>query len=80
MNLYVHITNVQILNRSITQGLETNFYMHKYTELLTFLTKIRFSEYKHIQGIELHGIVEENYKLSDQTDFYGMVSPFVAFC
>ena len=24
-------------------------------------------------------IVKENYKLSDQTDFYGMVSPFVAF-
>ena len=27
----------------------------------------------------LVGIVNENYKLSDQTDFYGMVSPFVAF-
>ena len=37
------------------QGLETYFNMHKYTELLTFLTKIRISEYKHIQGIELHG-------------------------
>ena len=31
------------------QGLETYFNMHKYTELLTFLTKIRISEYKHIQ-------------------------------
>ena len=38
-----------------TQGLETYFNMHKYTKLLTFLTKIRISEYKHIQGIELHG-------------------------
>ena len=37
------------------QGLETYFNMHEYTELLTFLTKIRISEYKHIQGIELHG-------------------------
>ena len=37
------------------QGLETCFNMHKYTKLLTFLTKIRISEYKHIQGIELHG-------------------------
>ena len=27
----------------------------------------------------LVGIVKENYKLSDQIDFYGMVSPFVAF-
>ena len=27
----------------------------------------------------LGGIVKENDKLSDQTDFYGMVSPFVAF-
>ena len=35
-----------------TQGLETYFNMHKYTKLLTFLTKIRISEYKHIQGIE----------------------------
>ena len=41
--------------RCIAQGLETYFNMHKYTELLTFLTKIRISEYKHIQGIELHG-------------------------
>ena len=31
------------------QGLETYFNMHKYTELLTFLTKIRISEYKHIR-------------------------------
>ena len=37
------------------QGLETYFNMHKYTELLTYLTKIRISEYKYIQGIELHG-------------------------
>ena len=37
-----------------TQGLETYFNMHKYTKLLTFLTKIRVSEYKHIQGIELY--------------------------
>ena len=37
------------------QGLETYFNMHEYTELLTFLTKIRISENKHIQGIELHG-------------------------
>ena len=27
----------------------------------------------------LVGIAIENYKLSDQTDFYRMVSPFVAF-
>ena len=40
---------------SKAQGLETYFNMHKYTELLTYLTKIRISEYKHIQGIELHG-------------------------
>ena len=39
---------------SMSQGLETYFNMHKYTKLLTFLTKIRISEYKHIQGIELH--------------------------
>ena len=38
-----------------SQGLETYFNMHKYTKLLTFLTKIRISEYKYIQGIELHG-------------------------
>ena len=37
------------------QGLETYFNMHKYTKLLTFLTKIRTSEYKHIHGIVLHG-------------------------
>ena len=29
-------------------GLETYFNMHKYTELLTYLTKIRISEYKHM--------------------------------
>ena len=40
---------------NIPQGLETYFNMHKYTELLTYLTTIRISEYKHIQGIELHG-------------------------
>ena len=38
------------------QGLETYFNMHKYTKLLTFLTKIRISEYKYIQGIELHEV------------------------
>ena len=38
-----------------SQGLETYFNMHKYTELLIYLTKIRISEYKDIQGIELHG-------------------------
>ena len=31
-----------------SQGLETYFNMHKYTELLTYLTKIRISDYKHI--------------------------------
>ena len=41
------LRNMQkVLNRP--QGLETYFNMHKYTELLTFLTKIRISEYKHI--------------------------------
>ena len=38
-----------------SQGLETFFNMNKYTELLTFLIKIRISEYKHIQGQEFHG-------------------------
>ena len=40
---------------TLSQGLETYFNMHKYIKLLTFLTKIRISEYKYIQGIELHG-------------------------
>ena len=42
--------------------------MHKYTELLTYLTKIRISEYKYIQGIDLHG-VQFAYRPRSNRDF-----------
>ena len=47
--------NYGVVGLKFPQGLETYFYMHKYTELLTFLTKIRISEYKHIQVKVLYG-------------------------
>ena len=39
----------------LPQGLEAYFNMHKYTELLTFLTKIRISEYKHLPPVTAEG-------------------------